>query len=147
MCWKFSVKLNISHFLQTNLFCFMNILWLYFTPFRQGLVVMSSELEDVVLAMLKGRIPGMWMKRSYPSLKPLGSYITDFTVRLKFLQVRHTDNVCGICGLVGWEGDWNFMVTGWTFSVKFQRLFGSRMKCNRNSSVFGDICIFQVQSG
>ena len=48
---------------------------------------MSADLEALSNNLLIGKQPEMWMRLSYPSLKPLGNYINDLVERLKFMQV------------------------------------------------------------
>ncbi|XP_031338901.1 dynein heavy chain 2, axonemal-like isoform X2 [Photinus pyralis] len=47
----------------------------------KGLVVMSSELEDIFVCIDEGRVPSPWLK-TYPSLKLLGSWTRDLVLRV-----------------------------------------------------------------
>jgi hypothetical protein len=52
----------------------------------KGPVVMTSELEVLANSLFYNKLPVMWKARSYPSLKPLGSYVTDLQTRLDFFD-------------------------------------------------------------
>ncbi|XP_018571400.1 dynein heavy chain 12, axonemal [Anoplophora glabripennis] len=52
----------------------------------QGLVAMSPALEAFSSSLMLGRIPDNWAAVSYPSLKNLPSYVSDFIIRMEFLQ-------------------------------------------------------------
>lgn len=51
-----------------------------------GMVLMSSSLDKLGSDMFYGIVPSVWLQRSYPSLKPLGSYIADLVERLNFFN-------------------------------------------------------------
>ena len=54
-----------------------------------GQIIMSNSLEEVYNNMISGKLPSTWASKSYPSLKPLGNYITDLCARIDFFKVRH----------------------------------------------------------
>merc|ERR1719440_2455910 len=47
---------------------------------------MSADLEALSKAMLNNKLPALWSKVSYPSLKPLSSYVAELLERLAFFQ-------------------------------------------------------------
>jgi dynein heavy chain len=51
----------------------------------KGEVVMNAELEEVGNAMFDNLVPASWGSVSYPSLKPLSSWVIDFIKRLEFI--------------------------------------------------------------
>ena len=52
----------------------------------EGKLVMSPEIEKMIISISSNAIPDNWRARSYPSKKPLMSYIKDFQKRLQMLD-------------------------------------------------------------
>jgi dynein heavy chain, axonemal len=75
----------------------------------KGLVVMSATLERVGTEMFFGRVPSLWLKSSYPSLKPLGGYVSDLVQRTTFLDTWIRDGTPNIFWLPGFYFTHSFL--------------------------------------
>lgn len=51
-----------------------------------GKINMSAVLDAMHTDLLKNRVPDNWSKVSYPSLKPLASWMGDLTARVSFMR-------------------------------------------------------------
>lgn len=52
----------------------------------EGTSLLSKDDEEASNQMFMGQIPDIWKPWSYPSLKPLGSYVKNLKERIAFFQ-------------------------------------------------------------
>lgn len=57
---------------------------------HQTTLTPRTPVSQVGRALYDGKVPALWLKKSFPSLKPLGSYVKEVLERVAFFQVGGT---------------------------------------------------------
>ena len=69
-----------------------NLLYLIFKNLDEcvkafkGYMPLTDEIEEMASQLIKGQIPSLWIKASYPSKKPIMSWIKDLSKRVEFFN-------------------------------------------------------------
>ena len=53
---------------------------------QKGSILMTEQLSATRIQLIQGFVPDTWIEVSYPSLKPLASYIRDLNLRILTLE-------------------------------------------------------------
>ncbi|KAH7442335.1 hypothetical protein KP509_03G083100 [Ceratopteris richardii] len=98
----------------------------------KGLIVLSSDLEQLGKSLVQGKIPAIWAAKSYPSRKPLSSYIADLVQRIEFFQDWLTNGAPSV-----------FWLSGFFFTQSF--LTGAKQNFARSKKIPIDMIDFDFK--
>jgi len=98
----------------------------------EGLVLFSVDLEAVYDKIFDNKVPDMWHFVSYPSLKPLGSWILDYLKRIKFID-----------DWIEYGQPTNYWISGFFFTQSF--LTGTKQNFARKEVIPIDTIDWQYQ--
>jgi len=88
----------------------------------RGEALMSPELDEVAVALFNGKVPASWLKVSFPSLKPLASYVRELLDRCHFFQLWIDDGAPSV-----------FWISGFWFTQAF--LTGAKQNYARKTRI------------
>ena len=98
----------------------------------KGEVLMSPAVENLFQEVLFGKVPSIWLTKSYPSLKPLAGYFSDFLKRIDFLEKWVKSNKPAV-----------FWISGFFFTQAF--LTGAKQNYARRNTIPIDDAVFNFQ--
>ncbi|EQC40888.1 hypothetical protein SDRG_01953 [Saprolegnia diclina VS20] len=84
---------NLLHVMKTSLPLLQRAL--------KGLVVMSAELETMSTCIFNQKVPPLWERKAYPSLKALNPWVDELLERLKFVTNWVADGIPPVLWMSG----------------------------------------------